>query len=76
MLLAVRGVVASALFKEMPDGGTKVSLRSLGDVDVNRLAVAFGGGGHKNASGILMPDPFDEGVRKVVDGMRGVLPGS
>lgn len=74
MLLAVEGVQAAALFKEMPEGRTKVSLRSLGSVDVNRLASKFGGGGHTNASGILMTSPFEEGVRKVVEGMREVLP--
>ncbi len=74
MLLAVQGVEAAALFKEMPGGRTKVSLRSLGDVDVNRLAATLGGGGHTNASGILMSDcSFAEGVRKVVEGMAGVL---
>jgi phosphoesterase RecJ-like protein len=70
MLLAVDGVRAAALFKELPDGKTKVSLRSIGDTDINRLAVRLGGGGHLNASGILMSGPFEEGVRKVVDGMK------
>jgi len=70
MLLAVDGVRAAALFKELPDGKTKVSLRSIGDTDINRLAVKLGGGGHLNASGILMSGPFDEGIRKVVDGMK------
>jgi len=73
MLLSVKGVEAAALFKEMPGDRTKVSLRSLGDIDVNRLAASLGGGGHKNASGILMNGSFDEGVRKVVEGMAGVL---
>lgn len=73
MLLAVEGVEAAALFKELPEGRTKVSLRSRGGVDVNRLASRFGGGGHKNASGILMNGPFEEGVRRVVEGMREVL---
>ena len=74
MLLAVEGVVAAALFKELPEGRTKVSLRSLGSVDVNRLASRFGGGGHTNASGILMTGDYEEGVRKVVEGMKEVLP--
>jgi len=74
MLLAVKGVLASAIFKELPGGRTKVSLRSLGDVDINAVATAFGGGGHKNASGILMTEPFDESVRKVVERIAKVLP--
>jgi phosphoesterase RecJ-like protein len=74
MLLAVDGVVAAALFKELPEGKTKVSLRSRGDVDVNALATRFGGGGHKNAAGVTMVVPFDDGVRLLVEGMRDVLP--
>jgi phosphoesterase RecJ-like protein len=75
MLLAVEGVQAAALFKELPEGRTKVSLRSLGDVDVNRLAGRFGGGGHKNASGVVMTAAFEEGVRSIVEGMREALDG-
>jgi bifunctional oligoribonuclease and PAP phosphatase NrnA len=74
MLLAVEGVLAAALFKELPESRTKVSLRSLGDVDVNRLAAKLGGGGHKNASGILMQLPLEASVRSVVEGMKEVLP--
>ncbi len=73
MLLAVKGVEAAALFKEMPEGLTKVSLRSLGDVDVNLLASRFGGGGHRNASGVLMTAPLEEGVRSIVEGMKETL---
>lgn len=73
MLLAVEGVEAAALFKELPEGRTKVSLRSRGDVDVNGLATRFGGGGHKNASGILMAVPLEESIRSVVAGMMEVL---
>ncbi|MFQ5701779.1 MAG: bifunctional oligoribonuclease/PAP phosphatase NrnA [Acidobacteriota bacterium] len=76
MLLSVEGVEAAAVFKELPDGATKVSLRSRGDVDVNILASRFGGGGHKNAAGILMARPLAEGVRDVVNGMRNLLQSS
>jgi len=74
MLLAVKGVEASALFRELPEGRIKVSLRSLGDVDIHKLAERLGGGGHKNASGILMPGSLEDAVRKVVEGMKDALP--
>ncbi len=73
MLLAVEGVEASVLFKELPGGETKVSLRSRGSVDVNRVAAGLGGGGHKNASGVLLVGSLDESVRKVIEGMKEVL---
>lgn len=35
--------------------GRKFSLRSVGDVDVAKIAERYGGGGHKNASGFTVP---------------------
>ncbi|MBY0352923.1 bifunctional oligoribonuclease/PAP phosphatase NrnA [Candidatus Babeliales bacterium] len=52
------------LFYEEQDGKTKVSLRSK-QADVNKLAGHFGGGGHKNASGISLNRPIDEVVKEV-----------
>lgn len=49
---AVEGVEAAALVRETPaDGVCKVSFRSRGRVDVARVAIEFGGGGHAAASG-------------------------
>lgn len=64
-LLAVDGVRLAILFRELPGGKVKVSLRSKGELDVWRMAAEFGGGGHRNASGIVMPGRFDEVVAKV-----------
>lgn len=64
-LLAVDGVRIAILFRELPGGKVKVSLRSKGDLDVQRMASEFGGGGHRNASGIVMQGAFAEVVDKV-----------
>jgi len=53
------------LFRELEGGRVKVSLRSKGNVDVHRLASEFGGGGHRNASGIVMPGAIDDVIRTV-----------
>lgn len=37
------------------DGNLRVSLRSIGDFDVSKLAKLYGGGGHKNAAGFVIP---------------------
>lgn len=37
------------------DGKIKMSLRSIGDTDVSVIAQKYGGGGHKNASGMSVP---------------------
>lgn len=35
-------------------GDIKISLRSIGDADVSKIAQEFGGGGHKNAAGFVL----------------------
>lgn len=39
---------------ERKDGKTVFSLRSIGDIDVSKIAMKFGGGGHLNAAGFEM----------------------
>jgi phosphoesterase RecJ-like protein len=41
----------TCVVKEEPDGSVRVSLRSLGDVDVQAIAADNGGGGHRFAAG-------------------------
>ena len=65
-LLSMEGIRLSILCRELPDGQVKVSLRSKGDVDVSRFAQRHGGGGHRNASGILLPGPLDAATRRLV----------
>lgn len=48
---SIAGVEAVALFRQLQDGGHKVSLRSRGRVDVEAIARGNGGGGHHNAAG-------------------------
>jgi len=64
-LLAVDGVRVAILFRELSGGKVKVSLRSKGELDVQQMASEFGGGGHRNASGIVMSGTFDDVVAKV-----------
>jgi bifunctional oligoribonuclease and PAP phosphatase NrnA len=63
-LSQISGVEYTLLFYEMENGQTKVSLRSKKE-DVNKIAKLFGGGGHKNASGILTNMPIDEIIEKI-----------
>ncbi len=74
-ILAIDGARASALFRETPDGGTKVSLRSKGVVDVNAVATKFGGGGHRNASGITMTAPLPAAMEQVLPELRRIVAG-
>lgn len=53
---SIAGVEAVALFRELEDGGFKVSLRSRGSASVERVARSRGGGGHHNAAGFTAED--------------------
>ena len=70
---AVEGTEVGILFRETADGGTKVSLRSNGDVDVNAIARQFGGGGHIKASGAVLPLPLDKAREMVLAATRAAI---
>lgn len=63
--LSIDRVEAAVLFLETAKG-TKVSLRSEGDIPVDAWARAFGGGGHKNASGAFLLEPLEKARDKVI----------
>ncbi|MBL8023224.1 MAG: bifunctional oligoribonuclease/PAP phosphatase NrnA [Elusimicrobia bacterium] len=52
----------------------KVSFRGKGRVDLCRLAVSLGGGGHKNASGVTLEGTVDQVEKKILQAMIPVLP--
>lgn len=64
--LTVDCVEVSASLLEMRKGQYKVSLRSKGKVNVNKVAATFGGGGHVLASGCML---FGE-LEEVIDRLR------
>ena len=59
----------SCVVKQVGAGEWAVSLRSKGAVDVSRVAVALGGGGHRFAAGFTGRGTVDE----VVDRIRAEL---
>jgi len=73
MPLTVKEVEAVAFFKEIAPDNFRISLRSKGNVDVNRVANLFGGGGHKNAAGCTVSGPYADVRRKVVDELTRAL---
>ncbi len=50
-LLDIKGVIASAVFCEEPDGSLSMSARSFGDINVQLIAERLGGGGHQTVAG-------------------------
>jgi phosphoesterase RecJ-like protein len=56
--LTVKEIQAVVFFKEQGPDDWRISMRSKGEVDVNRVATEFGGGGHKNAAGCSATGTF------------------
>jgi bifunctional oligoribonuclease and PAP phosphatase NrnA len=72
-LLTIEGVRVAVLLKELPGGRTKISFRSKGDLDVNRLAAGFGGGGHRNAAGAVVEGTIAAILDRVLAPCRELL---
>jgi phosphoesterase RecJ-like protein len=76
--LTAREIQAVVFFKVTPNGEVRVSMRSKYDVDVRRVANAFGGGGHKNAAGFTVtgtlaevkPGIVERLVAAIAEGLR------
>lgn len=71
-LRAIRGVEVAALFKENlgVKNEIRVNLRSTGSADVNKVAQAFGGGGHRTASGCTVRGKLTDVRNKVIAKIR------
>jgi bifunctional oligoribonuclease and PAP phosphatase NrnA len=67
---SIVGTRLALFFRDLGHGKVKVSFRSTGDVDVNRFARQFDGGGHARASGALIPGTLDDVVSRVTAAAR------
>jgi bifunctional oligoribonuclease and PAP phosphatase NrnA len=73
---SIAGVRMALLFREIAAGRVKVSLRSVGDVDVAAFARPFGGGGHTKASGLSVEGSMAEVQARVLAEARAYLSGN
>ena len=67
----IEGVKVSILIRE--DSGWNISLRSSGIVDVSKIALLFGGGGHKMAAGVRIHGSFEKIKKDLIDAVEKVL---
>lgn len=58
--------VEAVIFTRDVDEGVKVSFRGKGKIDLCAVAVSLGGGGHRNAAGLIMPGPIEKATAKLV----------
>jgi phosphoesterase RecJ-like protein len=70
---SIAGTRLALFFRDLGHGKVKVSFRSTGEVDVNRLARGYGGGGHAKASGALIAGGLETVQAQVVSDALGYL---
>jgi phosphoesterase RecJ-like protein len=79
-LISIAGVESAVFFRELPGRSIqtgqsqfRLSIRSKGHVDVSVVAEAFGGGGHRTASGCTMDGPLAAATGRVLQQLRDGL---
>lgn len=72
-LRMVEGTEVAVYVRGKSDGSIKVSMRSNNYVDISKIAIAFGGGGHPRAAGYTMQDDIELEKKKLIDIIGGAL---
>ena len=67
----VEGAFTSVTIKEIDENSSKVSLRTNGVVDANKVCARFGGGGHKMAAGCTVQSGCSETAEILADIIGG-----
>lgn len=73
MTLAIAGVQFAVILVEQATGGFKISFRSRCELQCNKIAEQFNGGGHKAAAGAFIAGSFAEAQPKVLDVVRAAM---
>jgi phosphoesterase RecJ-like protein len=72
-LIDTEGVALAALFREAPDGATRVSVRSVAPYDAAAVCARFGGGGHVRAAGCTLPMGLAEAQAAFIPALEAAL---
>ncbi len=73
-LQMVRTVEVAFVLESLPDGLTRGSMRSRGNVDVQKICQEFGGGGHRLAAGLRTKLSPTELEKKLLESIAKQLP--
>jgi len=73
MLLSVKNAEVVVIIRQELVDSCTVSLRSIDKVDVAQIAASFGGGGHKNASGLSMKGEISFVKQKVLEAFNNIF---
>lgn len=69
-IINIIGIKVAVSISEVTDKDYKVSIRTGDDVDSSKIAMVFGGGGHKNASGLRISGFYEDVVDKLLKAVR------
>lgn len=69
-IINIIGVKVAVAISEVADKNFKVSIRTGEDVDSSKIAMVFGGGGHKNAAGFRINGYYEDVVDKILKSVR------
>lgn len=72
-LRSIAGVEVIVIFTEFSRNETRVNFRSAAKVNVAKVAGAFGGGGHKRASGCVVKKNMKETKKVILKKIEGLL---
>lgn len=71
--LKLESARGAALFREIEPAKTKISLRSKGALDVNQIARRHGGGGHRNASGVVLEMAMEDAIAEIAPALEDLV---
>ena len=71
--LTIEGTRCAVILVEQKSAQVKVSFRSRTGLDVAKVAEQFGGGGHKLASGAMLPGPFANAMATIMKTMQTAI---
>lgn len=71
--LKIEGTQAAFIAIEQVNKTVKVSFRSRTSLNVAEVAEQFGGGGHKQAAGAVLPGPLNKAVKLILTAMKSAL---
>ncbi|AAS11996.1 MULTISPECIES: DHH family phosphoesterase [Treponema] len=67
LIQSIEGVEAICIVRQDSPSHCSVGFRSLDKIDVSKIAASFGGGGHKQASGLYIEGKFDDLIPRFVE---------
>jgi len=72
-LISIHDAHVALVLRETGDGQIDISLRAKPGIDVSGVATSFGGGGHPQAAGCLVPGQIEDVRSRIVEALHKAL---